>query len=72
MEGSAPEASITASAPDGRSTSFLRRAAFSSAGKVDVKSLITGTVEFGDAEAAFKSVKEGKGIKVLIKGPNEK
>ncbi|KAH8813339.1 chaperonin 10-like protein [Xylogone sp. PMI_703] len=41
-------------------------------GKVDVKKLITGTVEFKDAEAAFKSVKEGKGIKVLIKGPNEK
>ena len=45
---------------------------FVATGKVDVKSLITGTVEFGDAENAFKSVKEGKGIKVLIKGPNEK
>lgn len=45
---------------------------FVSTGKVDVKSLITGTVEFGDAESAFKAVREGKGIKVLIKGPNEK
>ena len=41
-------------------------------GKVDVKRLITDTVKFEDAEAAFKSVKEGKGIKVLIAGPNEK
>lgn len=41
-------------------------------GKVDVKKLITGTVEFENAEQAFKDVKEGKGIKVLIKGPNEK
>lgn len=40
-------------------------------GKVDVKKLITGEVQFEDAEQAFKSVKEGKGIKVLIKGPNE-
>ncbi|THV45756.1 hypothetical protein BGAL_0454g00120 [Botrytis galanthina] len=43
-----------------------------STGKVDVKKLITGEVQFEDAEEAFKSVKEGKGIKVLIKGPNEK
>lgn len=42
-----------------------------STGKVDVKKLITGEVQFEDAEQAFKSVKEGKGIKVLIKGPNE-
>lgn len=41
-------------------------------GKVDVKSLITGTVKFEDAEEAFKSVKAGKGIKILIAGPNEK
>lgn len=41
-------------------------------GKVDVKKLITGVVNFEEAEQAFKSVKEGKGIKVLIKGPNEK
>jgi len=43
-----------------------------STGKVDVKSLITSTVKFEDAEDAFKSVKAGKGIKVLIAGPNEK
>lgn len=41
-------------------------------GKVDVKKLITGTVKFEEAEEAFKSVKAGKGIKVLIAGPNEK
>jgi D-xylulose reductase len=40
-------------------------------GKVDVKKLITGTVGFEDAEQAFRDVKEGKGIKILIKGPNE-
>lgn len=43
-----------------------------SRGSVDVKKLITGTVKFEDAEEAFKSVKAGKGIKVLIAGPNEK
>jgi D-xylulose reductase len=43
-----------------------------SRGVVDVKKLITGTVNFEDAEEAFKSVKAGKGIKVLIAGPNEK
>lgn len=41
-------------------------------GKVDVKKLITGIVEFEQAEEAFKSVKAGTGIKVLIKGPNQK
>jgi D-xylulose reductase len=41
-------------------------------GKVDVKSLVTGVVGFMEAEEAFKSVKAGKGVKVLIKGPNEK
>jgi len=41
-------------------------------GKVDVKRLITGTVKFQDAEQAFHDVKAGKGIKVLIAGPNEK
>ncbi|KUJ06483.1 GroES-like protein [Mollisia scopiformis] len=41
-------------------------------GKVDVKKLITGTVKFEDAEKAFQDVKAGKGIKVLIAGPNEK
>jgi len=43
-----------------------------SSGVVDVKKLITGTVKFEDAEEAFKNVKAGKGIKVLIAGPNEK
>ena len=41
-------------------------------GKVDVKKLITGTVRFEEAEQAFKDVKSGKGIKMLIAGPNEK
>jgi len=43
-----------------------------SSGKIDVKKLITGTVKFEEAEEAFKSVKAGKGIKILIAGPNEK
>jgi D-xylulose reductase len=43
-----------------------------SRGVVDVKKLVTGVVPFEEAEEAFKAVKEGKGIKVLIKGPNEK
>jgi D-xylulose reductase len=43
-----------------------------SRGEVDVKKLITGTVRFGQAEEAFKDVKAGKGIKILIAGPNEK
>ncbi|CAI7581546.1 unnamed protein product [Penicillium pancosmium] len=37
-------------------------------GKVDVKKLITGTVQFEEAEQAFKEVKAGKGIKTLIAG----
>jgi D-xylulose reductase len=41
-------------------------------GQIDVKKMITGTVKFEEAEEAFKSVKAGKGIKVLIAGPNEK
>lgn len=41
-------------------------------GQIDVKKLITGTVKFEEAEEAFKSVKAGKGIKILIAGPNEK
>jgi len=45
---------------------------FVSSGKVDVQKLITGIVKFEEAEEAFKSVKAGKGIKVLIAGPNEK
>ncbi|AEO53083.1 hypothetical protein MYCTH_2293953 [Thermothelomyces thermophilus ATCC 42464] len=41
-------------------------------GKVDVKALINGVVPFRDAEQAFKKVKEGQVIKILIAGPNEK
>lgn len=41
-------------------------------GKVDVKKLVTGVVAFEQAEEAFKKVKEGEAIKVLIAGPNEK
>lgn len=41
-------------------------------GKVDVKKLITSTVSFDRAEEAFKKVKEGQVIKILIAGPNEK
>lgn len=41
-------------------------------GKVDVKKLITTVVKFGEAEEAFKKVKEGQVIKILIAGPNEK
>lgn len=41
-------------------------------GKVDVKPLIDGVVPFKDAEQAFQKVKEGKVIKILIAGPNEK
>lgn len=44
---------------------------FVSSGKVEVKSLISREVEFEEAEEAFRDVKEGKGIKVLIRGPNE-
>lgn len=43
-----------------------------SRGVIDIKKLITGTVKFEEAENAFKSVKAGEGIKVLIAGPNEK
>ncbi|KAI0178581.1 GroES-like protein [Hypoxylon sp. FL1284] len=41
-------------------------------GKVDVKKLISGTVQFKEAEDAFKKVKQGEVIKMLIAGPNEK
>jgi D-xylulose reductase len=40
-------------------------------GKVDVKRLITDVVGFGKAEEAFRKVKEGQVIKILIAGPNE-
>ncbi|OLN85435.1 putative D-xylulose reductase A [Colletotrichum chlorophyti] len=41
-------------------------------GSVNVKKLITGVVSFKQAEEAFKKVKEGQVIKILIAGPNEK
>jgi D-xylulose reductase len=41
-------------------------------GQVDVKKLISETVGFHEAEDAFKKVKEGQVIKILIAGPNEK
>ncbi|KAI1496153.1 GroES-like protein [Biscogniauxia marginata] len=41
-------------------------------GKVNVKALISGVVPFSDAEDAFKKVKQGEVIKMLIAGPNEK
>lgn len=40
-------------------------------GSVDVKKLISGVVPFKQAEEAFKKVKEGRVIKILIAGPNE-
>jgi D-xylulose reductase len=45
---------------------------FVGSGKIDVKALISREVGFEEAEEAFKDVKGGKGIKMLIKGPNEK
>ncbi|UNI23051.1 Endo-1,4-beta-xylanase 2 [Purpureocillium takamizusanense] len=40
-------------------------------GKVDVKKLVSAVVPFEQAEDAFKRVKGGEVIKVLIAGPNE-
>ncbi|KAF1944657.1 hypothetical protein EJ02DRAFT_340559, partial [Clathrospora elynae] len=40
-------------------------------GRISVKELITGKVKFEDAESAFRDVKQGKGIKILIEGPDE-
>ncbi|KAG7106361.1 D-xylulose reductase A like protein [Verticillium longisporum] len=40
-------------------------------GSVNVKKLISEVVSFREAEDAFKKVKQGQVIKVLIKGPNE-
>ncbi|KFY16733.1 hypothetical protein V492_01123 [Pseudogymnoascus sp. VKM F-4246] len=40
------------------------------AGSLDVKSLVSREVPFKDAEQAFEDVLKGKGIKVLIRGPN--
>jgi D-xylulose reductase len=39
-------------------------------GQVDVKKLISRKVKFEDAEQAFQDVKAGKGIKILIEGPD--
>ena len=39
-------------------------------GQVDAKKLISRKVKFEDAEQAFQDVKAGKGIKILIEGPN--
>ncbi|KAJ8114566.1 hypothetical protein OPT61_g3579 [Boeremia exigua] len=39
--------------------------------RISIKELITGKVSFEEAEKAFASVKEGKGIKTLIEGPRE-
>ncbi|RWA13877.1 hypothetical protein EKO27_g1188 [Xylaria grammica] len=41
-------------------------------GKVEVKKMISEVVAFKDAEDAFKKVKQGEVIKILIGGPNEK
>ncbi|KAK6520243.1 hypothetical protein TWF506_000521 [Arthrobotrys conoides] len=40
-------------------------------GRLSVKELITGEVKFEDAEKAFEEVKNGKGIKTLIRGPED-
>jgi D-xylulose reductase len=40
-------------------------------GRICVKELITNKVKFDNAEAAFSDVKAGKGIKILIEGPEE-
>lgn len=39
-------------------------------GALEVKSLVSREVPFKDAEQAFEDVLKGKGIKVLIRGPN--
>ncbi|KFY03692.1 hypothetical protein O988_01291, partial [Pseudogymnoascus sp. VKM F-3808] len=41
-------------------------------GALEVKSLVSREVPFKDAEQAFEDVLKGKGIKVLIRGPNHK
>ncbi len=40
-----------------------------SSGAVNVKELISNSVKFEDALQAFESIRDGKGIKVLIGGP---
>ena len=47
---------------------YATAVALVSSGRVSVKELITGQVEFTDAEKAFQDVKASKGIKTLIKG----
>jgi D-xylulose reductase len=37
--------------------------------RISVKELISSKVKFEDAESAFADVKAGKGIKILIEGP---
>jgi D-xylulose reductase len=39
--------------------------------RISIKELITNKVKFDDAEEAFRDVKAGKGIKILIEGPEE-
>lgn len=41
-------------------------------GKIDIKKLVSDVVPFEKAEEAFRKVKEGEVIKILIAGPNEK
>ena len=38
---------------------------------VEVKKLISGVVDFKNAESAYRRVKDGRDIKILIAGPNE-
>jgi D-xylulose reductase len=40
-----------------------------SSDKISIDALISRKVSFKDAEEAFKDVKAGKGIKILIEGP---
>ena len=40
-------------------------------GRISIKDLITGKVSFDEAEKAFADVRDGKGIKMLIAGPEE-
>ncbi|KAF9774826.1 hypothetical protein IL306_007130 [Fusarium sp. DS 682] len=42
-----------------------------SSGRVPAKKLISGVVDFNQAEDAFKKVKQGQVVKILIAGPNE-
>jgi len=42
-----------------------------STGRLSVKELVTGRYAFTDAEKAFEAVRDGKGIKMLIMGPED-